>query len=186
MSHPELYILRHGQTVWNAEDRMQGWDNSPLTPRGERDAARQGEILREIDLTGFRALCSPSGRAIQTAGIAVAPVMGMIETDMRLREIGVGDWTGVARADLPPVDGPDGYLAHYESAPNGEGHAKLRLRCEAFLADRTGPTVLITHGITSRMIRTILTNPAGMGPADVQGGQGCVYHVKNGEQTLLR
>nr|MCW1951852.1 histidine phosphatase family protein [Octadecabacter sp.] len=94
MTYPELYILRHGQTVWNAEDRMQGWLNSPLTPKGEADAARQGEILRSIDLAGFDFWSSPSGRAIQTAGIACGPLAEAVHTDIRLREIGVGDWAG--------------------------------------------------------------------------------------------
>ena len=93
MTYPELYILRHGQTEWNAADRMQGWLNSPLTPKGEQDAARQGEILRGLDLVGFSFWCSPSGRAVQTAGIA-CPMADAIHTDLRLREIGVGDWAG--------------------------------------------------------------------------------------------
>ena len=54
MTFPEIYILRHGQTEWNAENRMQGALNSPLTPQGAADAARQGAILAQRDLTGFQ------------------------------------------------------------------------------------------------------------------------------------
>ena len=186
MSHPELYILRHGQTVWNAEDRMQGWANSPLTAEGEMQALRQGEILRARGLEGFAALCSPSGRAFQTAGLAVAPLIETIHTDERLREIGVGDWTGQLRSSLPVADGPDAWVAHYEHAPNGEGFAALEGRCRAFLEELTGPTVLITHGITSRMIRSILIGPAALAPSSVGGGQGVVYHLKDGAQSLLQ
>ncbi|SMX31670.1 histidine phosphatase family protein [Octadecabacter ascidiaceicola] len=185
MIYPELYILRHGQTVWNAEDRMQGWLNSPLTPKGQMDAARQGEILRCIDLEGFEFWSSPSGRAVQTAGIACGPLAEAVHTDIRLREIGVGDWAGRLRADLPQGTGDDPYLEQYEMAPNGEGLAAVETRCRAFLSEVVRPTVLITHGITSRVIRSIVIGPAALENSDIHGGQGCVYHLKGGVQKLL-
>lgn len=185
MTYPELYILRHGQTTWNAEDRMQGWLNSPLTAKGEMDAARQGEILRGCDLGGLAFWCSPSGRAFQTAGIACGALAEAVHTDVRLREIGVGDWAGRLRAELPTPDGPDPTLAQYEMAPNGEGLAALKARVSAFLADLEGPAVLITHGITSRVIRSTVIGPGALINPTIHGGQGCVYHLKDGVQNLL-
>jgi probable phosphoglycerate mutase len=185
VTYPELYILRHGETVWNAENRMQGWLNSPLTPKGEMHAARQGEILRACDLGGLTAWSSPSGRAVQTAAIAVAPLLHDIHTDPRLREIGVGDWGGRLRDELPMPEGPDGFVAQYDLAPNGEGLAALEARCRDFLAGLQGPAVLVTHGITSRMIRACLLGPDAVSAAAVHGGQGCVYHIKDGQQQLL-
>jgi probable phosphoglycerate mutase len=185
VQYPELYILRHGETRWNAENRMQGGLNSPLTAKGEVDAARQGEILRDLDLTGFAFLSSPQGRAMQTAGIALAEVAGMIRTDDRLREIGVGDWSGRLRDELPMPEGKDPFMAQYEIAPNGEGFAALEARCVDFLRDLRGPTVVVTHGITSRMIRSIVAGDGAVSVATVHGGQGCVYHLKNGVQNLL-
>ncbi|MFG5380198.1 histidine phosphatase family protein [Yoonia sp. R2-816] len=185
MSHPELYVLRHGETEWNAENRMQGELNSPLTPKGEMDAARQGEILQWRDLTGFIFLTSPQGRAVQTAGIALARVARHVRTDDRLREIGVGDWSGLLRDGLPTPEAPDPFLAQYDIAPNGEGFARLEARCRAFLADLDGPAVLVTHGITSRMIRSLVTRDPALTVSALSGGQGCVYHLKDGVQTLL-
>ncbi|MCF2872731.1 histidine phosphatase family protein [Octadecabacter sp. G9-8] len=184
MTHPELYILRHGQTEWNATDRMQGWLNSPLTAKGEMDAARQGEILRGLDLAGFAFWCSPSGRAVQTAGIA-CPMAEAIHTDIRLREIGVGDWAGRYRAELPMPTSDDPYMSQYEMAPNGEGLAAVDVRVRDFLASINGPTVLITHGITSRVIRNAVIGPDALANPSVHGGQGCVYHLKDGVQELL-
>lgn len=183
--YPELYVLRHGETTWNAENRMQGALNSPLTPLGEMQAARQCEILRSRDLSGFAYFSSPQGRAVQTAAIAVGHLADHIRTDDRLREIEVGEWSGLLRAELPVVAGEDPMLAQYEHAPGGEGFAKLRLRCQAFLSDLTGPAVLITHGITSRMLRSIAANAEALTASTVRGGQGCVYHIKNGAQNLL-
>lgn len=185
MQFPELYILRHGETRWNAENRMQGELNSPLTEKGLRDAARQGAILASRDLQGFAFFTSPQGRAFQTAGIAVAPIAGHIRTDDRLREIGVGDWSGRLRDELPMPKGKDPFMAQYEIAPNGEGFARVKTRCRAFLADLQGPAVLITHGITSSIIRGLVVGEKAHAVRTTHGGQGCVYHLKDGEQNLL-
>jgi probable phosphoglycerate mutase len=185
MAYPELYILRHGQTVWNAENRMQGELNSPLTQKGLRDAARQGEILRGLDLSQFQFFCSPQGRAFQTAGIALADVADTIRTDERLREIGVGDWSGRLRDELPTPEGKDPFMAQYEIAPNGEGFARVKTRARALLDDLTGPAVLVTHGITSSIIRALVVGEKAYAVQTSHGGQGCIYHLKNGEQILL-
>jgi len=184
MIYPDLYILRHGETEWNAQDRMQGWLNSPLTLKGKKDAARQGEILREFDLANFAFWCSPSGRAVQTAGIACSMAQA-IHTDIRLREIGVGDWAGRLRSELPSGDGPDPYMAQYDMAPNGEGMDAVSSRVAAFLGELDGPAVLITHGITSRAIRNLVIGPEALANPSVHGGQGCVYRISNGVQELL-
>lgn len=186
MSFPELYILRHGETVWNAEGRMQGILNSPLTPKGEAQAARQGRILAECDLKDFRFYCSPQGRAVQTAGIALVGIADLIHTDPRLREISVGDWAGVLRSELPFDDtSQDPFMAQYEAAPGGEGVAGVEARARDFLADLEGPTVLVTHGITSRVIRSLIVGGDALNVATIHGGQGCVYHLKDGVQKLL-
>ena len=66
-----LNIVRHGETEWNREDRMQGFLESSLTDKGKAQAANLGEILKTA-LTGepaFAILCSPQGRALETAKI---------------------------------------------------------------------------------------------------------------------
>ncbi|MFT4743112.1 MAG: broad specificity phosphatase PhoE [Yoonia sp.] len=182
---PELYILRHGETVWNSENRMQGELNSPLTAKGEAQAASQGRILRALDLGGFSMISSPQGRAVQTAGIALGAIAQDVTTDRRLREIGVGDWSGLCRDSLPLGDGPDAFIAQYEAAPNGEGIAAVAVRVAAFLADLKGPAVVVTHGITSRVLREIITGEVAVAASSNLGGQGCVYHLKDGVQKLL-
>jgi len=177
--------LRHGQTEWNAEGRMQGALNSPLTAQGEGEAARQGAILQRLDLTGFQFICSPQGRAVQTAGIALARVADFVTTDPRLAEITVGAWSGLLRDELPMEDVPDPYMAQYEAAPGGEGLAGVRMRAEAFLADLTGPAVLVTHGVTSRILRDLVVGQDAVLPSSIHGGQGVVYHLKDGVQKVL-
>ena len=186
---PELYILRHGETLWNAHGRMQGALNSALTDTGREQAARQGAILQGIDLAAFDVLCSPQGRAFETAAIALARQVTHVHTDTRLREIGVGDWAGKLRAELsvgrPVTEGPDGALELYEHAPGGEGFAALEARCSAFLHSLTRPSVLVTHGITSRMLRAIATGAGRAGLEGIGGGQGVVFHISGGSQKRL-
>ncbi|KEJ90296.1 histidine phosphatase family protein [Sulfitobacter donghicola] len=188
-NYPDLYVLRHGETEWNAQGKMQGSLNSPLTAEGKKQAQRQAEILETVDLTGFDILCSPQGRAFETAAIALARQVTHIHTDARLREIGVGDWAGRKRSELSEgkgfLDGPDGALELYEMAPNGEGFIALEQRCTAFLNDLKGPSVLITHGITSRMIRAIVTGVGRDGLAEMGGGQGIIFALKNTVQKRL-
>ncbi len=185
----ELIVLRHGETEWNRENRMQGALNSRLTDKGIAQAKRQGELLRGFVLDDWVAFCSPLGRTIQTAGYSIAPVINRIHTDNRLREIEVGEWSGMRRSDLKYDgnldEGPDGPIGLYEQAPGGEGFDALEARCRSFLGDLTGPTVVVTHGITSRMLRTIVLGLGRSELGKIAGGQGNLFHLKDGVQKEI-
>lgn len=186
---PEVYVLRHGQTEWNAIGRMQGGMDSTLTCLGQAQAARQGHILASRDLEGFEAWCSPQGRAVATAAIAVVGRVARIRSDDRLREIGIGSWEGRLRTDIAELagagDATEAALLAYDLAPGGEGLAALYARCHAFLADRSAPMVIVTHGITSRVMRLVLTGRELSDIARIGGGQGVVHHIRDGVQTVL-
>ena len=95
-----IYLLRHGETLWNLAGRLQGQGDSPLTWRGLQQARALGDRLcREIDEPGrFRLVSSPLGRAWQTAAI-VAEALGLdaqtIAFDDRLKERDYGRWVGL-------------------------------------------------------------------------------------------
>lgn len=186
---PEVYVMRHGQTEWNLAGRMQGELDSALSQTGRMQAVRQGRILASRDLAGFEAWCSPQGRAIATAAIAVVGHLAQIRSDDRLREIGIGAWAGRLRADIPElagVDDADGAgLQAYDLAPGGEGLVALEARCRDFLKERRRPMVIVTHGITSRVMRLVLTGRTLSDIARIGGGQGVVFHIRGGAQTLL-
>ncbi|MFD2741312.1 histidine phosphatase family protein [Sulfitobacter aestuarii] len=183
---PPLYILRHGETEWNVQNRLQGCFDSPLTARGEEQALAQRAILQSCGLRGYRALSSPQRRARHTAELALEGLVAPIGTDAALSEIGVGDWAGELRAELL-LRHPEARDAFdlYEHAPNGEGFAALRTRCEAFLAGIDTPTILVTHGITSRMLRLILTGRPTRDLREIEGGQGVVFALRDGQQRQL-
>ena len=184
-SYPPLYILRHGETVWNAENRLQGHFDSPLTARGRGQAEAQNAILKVRDLTGFRALSSPQERAQQTARIALDGLLPF-QPHRGLAEIGIGAWAGGCRETLLSrcPEARDTFDL-YEMAPEGEGFAALEARCRGFLDALTGPHVLITHGITSRMLRLIVLGRDRSQLRDIEGGQGVVFHLAGGVQTRL-
>ncbi len=136
------------------------------------------------------AFSSPQGRAVETAGIAVAPLLAELRTDARLREIDVGEWTGRLRAELHPAgaeaeefDADD--IALYGGAPGGEGLVALQARCASFLGDLTGPGLVVSHGITSRMLRVVALGLEEDALADMPGGQGVVHHLSGGAQRTL-
>ena len=184
----DLYILRHGETVWNREGRMQGRLNAPLTPLGRDQALRQGALLAGRDLHGFGFYTSPLGRAVQTAALALGEIATEIRTDDRLREIDVGAWSGQLRRDFAPDatgEGPDGDLSVYARAP-GEGLAGVSARARDFVADLKGPAVVVCHGIVSRFLRCAALGLPDTDWMALPGGQGNVFHVTDGRMEELR
>ena len=181
----DLLILRHGQTEWNAQDRLQGNADSPLTPLGRSQADRQRAIVQELDAVSWAAYCSPQGRALHTAEI----VLGDTPTvDARLREIEIGQWTGRTRAELilerPDLFEADG-LAWYDHAPDGEGLASLARRTGEFLESLKERSVIITHGITSRMLRCHALGLPWEAFETLDGGQGVVHRISDGGSQVL-
>ena len=190
-SWPELFILRHGQTEWNAEGRAQGQQNSDLTPKGRAQAHRQGEILQEAGLgpRGLPSFCSPQGRAQHTADIALDVIAQSARADDRLMEIGFGKWEGRTRAEIeqgwPWSQDIQDMMEWQFSAPLGESFDAVCARVSSFLDHLTGPTIVVTHGVTSRVMRGLWLGLEMPGMSDLPGGQGIVHHLKDGVARVL-
>lgn len=187
--YPELIVLRHGQTAWNREGRWQGDLDSPLTGLGEAQARAMAAVLSRERITAatHAAWVSPKGRTRATARIVLGPDWEPT-VDARLSEIGVGDWEGWLIADIARAAklGDDATpYAFYEAAPGGEGFEALRDRVAGFLATLDRPSVIVTHGITSRMIRTLATGRDLDRFAELPGGQGVVFRVRGGAHEVL-
>lgn len=159
--HPIL-LVRHGQTHWNVEGRCQGQMDSDLTETGRAQADQVGRILRcLIDaLPGgrdaVRLVSSPLGRTQATTRI-INHYLGLpVTLDARLAEVSFGDWEGMTRAEIEAANpwlaahGPHGWQFH---APNGERYEGVRARLLGFVADVTGPTIAISHGMSGRILR---------------------------------
>ncbi|WP_347313215.1 histidine phosphatase family protein [Defluviimonas sp. SAOS-178_SWC] len=189
--HPELYILRHGETEWNAEGRIQGRLDSRLTARGRDQARRQGEILRGAGVSEATHdfWVSPQGRAQETAAIALSGLSAAPLVDSRLREISLGPFDGLTRAEIgaryPDAFAETDPFLWYDTPPGGEGFAALAARLGAFLSEIERPAVIVAHGIVSRFLRGAVLDLDLDGIAALPGGQGVVFHLKDGVQTCL-
>jgi broad specificity phosphatase PhoE len=93
-----LYLVRHGETLWNVEGRYQGQLDPPLNERGQAQAR---STARELAALGVDAIYSSDlARAFETAQ-ALAELTGLpVITDPRLREINQGEWQGILIGDI--------------------------------------------------------------------------------------
>lgn len=94
----ELYLIRHGETDWNAARKVQGQVDIPLNENGRRVADETGRALR--DLRFDRVYSSPLLRALETARLICAGRSVPIEADDRLKEIDFGPYEGRVVSDL--------------------------------------------------------------------------------------
>jgi len=154
--YPTIWLLRHGQTEWNAEKRIQGQMESCLTPLGIEQAHRQASLMPDILASGPACYVSPLGRAQETAKIALGDTA--FTTDARLVEVHAGDWQGLTRAEVG-VRWPDLYRANpavldlFTAAPNGEGFEVFQARIADFLSGLSGPSVVVAHGLWGQVLR---------------------------------
>lgn len=90
-----LYVVRHGRTMLNTTDRVQGWADAVLTPEGQEVVEAAARGLKDVEFQG--AYSSDSGRAVQTASIILDENEASdveLEDDWRLREFNFGTWEG--------------------------------------------------------------------------------------------
>lgn len=146
-----LYLIRHGQTAWNAEQRAQGHSDIPLDETGLAQAAALGPRFegRNIDLI----LSSDLQRAVQTA----APIACSTDAEWikmpELRERGFGEWEGEPFPDIakrwPSLEFEQGLDRLHIRPPGGESFAdvweRLGVVCDQ-LAHETRNTVVVSHG----------------------------------------
>jgi probable phosphoglycerate mutase len=194
------YIARHGETVFNAAGRLQGEaPHTPLTRAGFAQAEEMGRALR-AELGAKPALtlwASPTGRALQTLAVIAEHLeldWHAAHTDPRLVEIGMGDWGGRYYADLADegaqvIDRAAGLLF---PAPGGEVYPAIAARVGGWLADTAddpGDRLVIMHGISSRVLRGVMTGAAplvGYGAPAAPGlPQGSVVRIERGVETIV-
>lgn len=190
MTLPEILVLRHGETAWNRESRYQGALDSPLTERGEAQARALGRILAGLGVSPrtHDARTSDQGRARATARLALGPVGLVPVGDARLREIAMGAWTGMRRADIDrrwPGPPGEGVVAFYARCEGGEGLEAVAARCRAVLGDLARPTVLVTHGLTLRVLCALALGGAPRDGEAVDAPQGSLIRLRDGRLEVL-
>lgn len=105
-----LALLRHGQSQWNLENRFTGWVDVPLTPEGEAQARRAGQLLAASGVPFDKMHTSVLARAIRTANLALEEA-GLswlpVQRDWRLNERHYGALTGLNKAETAAKHGDE-------------------------------------------------------------------------------
>lgn len=164
----QVYLVRHGETVWNAERRIQGQSDSPLTEKGEQQAHQVGERVKQLGIT--HVIASDLGRTRRTAEIIADACGCTVTLEPRLRELNMGV------LEKRPLDGLSEKEERWRSAlvdgtengriPQGESMTEMAARMhEALNACLSLPAgsrpLLVSHGMAlGVLISTILGLPA--------------------------
>jgi broad specificity phosphatase PhoE len=190
MTRPLVYFVRHGETDWNRERRLQGQHDIPLNALGRVQATRCGELLRGLVERNGRAfadydfVASPLGRARETMELIRATVgleVAKYRTDARLMEMSFGRWEGFTFSELQAREAT--LLVERERdrwgfvIPGGESYALLQARVGAWYDGLERDSIVAAHGGVCRVLMAHLSllerNDAVRGGGDI--GQGCVY-----------
>jgi probable phosphoglycerate mutase len=162
---PVLYLVRHGETDFNVEGRLQGRYETSLNARGRQQAGQCAGILRDMFVRDGRRpddcayVSSPLRRARETMAIVRAALgldPGGYSVDDRLMEISYGAWEGFTLAEIQARD-PD-VLARRDRdkwdfvPPGGESYRQVAERVGAWYASVTRDTVVVAHGGVARVL----------------------------------
>jgi broad specificity phosphatase PhoE len=188
MPAPTIYYIRHGETSWNAEGRLQGAQDVPLNDLGRQQAACAGNILADLfardrrDKSTLSFVSSPLGRARSTMEL----VRGELKLppsdyalDDRLREIGYGEWEGSTLAEMQTED-PELFARRQlekwtVSPPGGESYVAVQRRVQDWYDQLRQDTVAVAHGGTARALMVALGIETPLTAADLTIEQGAVY-----------
>jgi broad specificity phosphatase PhoE len=159
-----VYFVRHGETLFNKEKRLQGWNDSPLSDNGIAHARSVAMVIAGFNIQ--KALVSPLGRAKQTANI-IRDLCGIeLEVDENLKEVSFGDFEGNT---LPQLD--EKYPGMWEARmadkwnycpPNGEANKDALPRALSViekiekLADNES-LLIIAHFAINRILFSLLS-----------------------------
>lgn len=170
-----IYLVRHGETEWNREGRLQGRKNSALTGRGLEQAHGIGMLLRQLIGAGdgIPIVASPLERALRTAEVICGPLgrdSACLRTDDLLKEISFGRWEGMTFAEIATADPENWRLFEQDrwsfAPPGGESYAMMGERARQWLrySSAIREQVVVAHGEFGRVLRGIYS---GMAPEEI-------------------
>jgi len=180
-----LWLVRHGQTDWNVERRLQGWTDIPLNSTGQAEADELGAALATVSFCHI--YTSPLRRALETAERIQVYVGAPLTCDDRLKERGFGRLEGRVRGEDRETE-PDVGV---------EADEAVRIRIQSFLEDTakrhsTGRLLVVTHGGIIRMCLSMFGHTLAE-PLDnasvtaIQMSQGRAHiHLVNARSPLFR
>lgn len=190
-----IYVTRHGETQWNREKRMQGWNNSDLTQRGIEGAKKLGKRLEKID---FQCIYSSSSkRAFDSSKY----IRGNKDTEIvlldDLREMGLGKWEGLQHIKLEELY-PEEYFnfwnnPHLYKNETGESFYELFTRLKLVLEmiinkHKKGNVLIVSHGVVLKAIYTIIKGESLRDlwqPPHIGNTSLTIIEVKEGKKKII-
>ncbi len=186
-----IYLLRHGETIWNVERRLQGRKDSPLTLRGISQARAVAGLLRDLidDLSTFTVVASPLARTWQTA-VIVSQSLGLdcraIRFEPRLQEHHFGLWESLTWEEIE-ARFPDLWEQRRADkwafeAPGGESYARVAARVRSWLDEQSADSRLIVvgHGLAGRVLRGLYGSLPQAEVMEMLEPQGSLYRLAEG------
>ena len=169
MSNTRICFVRHGETNWNAERRMQGHIDIPLNANGISQAERLANALIRVKHPFDAIYSSDLERALHTANVVAGALSLDVQITPRLRERNVGKLQGLLLAEAPVLL-PEIWQKHIareldHDLGGGESirsfHQRMQSILELFLSEHRGQSVLaVSHGGSLDMIYRIVTQQA--------------------------
>jgi probable phosphoglycerate mutase len=154
-----IYFIRHGETDWNAEARLQGQRDVPLNDRGRVQAEAAAAQLAALvpDPVALHYVASPLGRTRETMErlrAALGLDAAAYQVDDRLKELTFGGWEGLTWKEVRARD-PRGAAARERDKwgfvpPGGESYADLLQRIAPVFDAMVSDTVVVSHGGVAR------------------------------------
>lgn len=158
----EIYIVRHGETLWNRDKKLQGSTDIALSDYGRYLAIETGRNLSDVHFD--RIFASPLKRAYETACLIKPDQQKEIITDDRIRELNFGIYEGKTMPELK--NDPDGYFQYFFDAPEkyrapnqGETLEALCKRAADFMTQMIEPLydscsriMIVAHGAINKAI----------------------------------
>jgi broad specificity phosphatase PhoE len=189
-----LIFLRHGETAYNAENRLQGQRDIPLNARGREQArsvgrtliARIGAEIEQLEAAGAF-IASPLVRARQTMEIArqaMALPPGAYRLDAALKELSFGAWEGLTWPEIEARYAKAVWVRSKDkwnfAPPGGESYAMLAARVRPWLDGLTEHSFVVAHGGVARALMNLIAGVAPAKAADAPITQGRALAFENG------
>jgi probable phosphoglycerate mutase len=186
-----ILFVRHGETDYNAEGRLQGQRDIPLNRRGRAQASAIGRALRMAMPDAIAALeaaeafvASPLGRTRQTMELARA-ALGLppqrYGLEPALKELTFGEWEGLTWPQVAKRD-PAGARAREAdkwnfAPPDGESYAMLAARLQPWLDSLKADCFVVSHGGVARALMTLIAgvSPSAAENADIWQGKAILF-----------
>lgn len=163
----ELYIIRHGKTIWNSKNKLQGTTDIPLEKEGIFAAQKLGKELEEINFD--KIFSSPLIRAYETAKFIAGNRKIEIIKDDRLKEISFGEFEGFTYKKMEEMGTPYKNFftnpAEYLPPPKGETLENVCIRAKDFIQSEIEPfyskykrIMIVAHGAVNKGIMCYIQN----------------------------